>query len=150
LQYAAFPVPGQPPRYLRDRASASGGYCVGYILVDETTGGTLVYLPGVAALDETVMSRVWGCDALLLDGTFWSQDEMQAAGVDGRSAVEMGHLPVGGPGGSLERIAGLPIRRKVYIHMNNTNPILIEDSPAHRTVKAANVEVGWDGLEFSL
>jgi pyrroloquinoline quinone biosynthesis protein B len=150
LQYAAFPVPGQPPRYLRDRASASGEYCVGYILVDETTGGTLLYLPGVAALDETVMSRVCGCDALLLDGTFWSNDEMQIIGVGGLSAAEMGHLPVGGPDGSLERIAQLPIRRKIYIHINNTNPMLIEDSPAHRAVRAAGADIGWDGLELSL
>jgi pyrroloquinoline quinone biosynthesis protein B len=87
---------------------------------------------------------------LLFDGTFWSEDEMQVMGVGTTPAAKMGHLPVGGPDGSLNQIASLPVSRRIYVHINNTNPILIEDSVERLAVESAGVEVGWDGLEFTL
>jgi pyrroloquinoline quinone biosynthesis protein B len=148
LSYAAFPVPGKPPRYRAGRALPDPGDCVGYRLVDETTAGALIYLPDIADLDECAMGQLQRCDALLLDGTFWSEDEMQRMEVGAPSAAEMGHLPVGGAAGSLARIASLPIARRIYVHINNTNPMLNEDSPERAAVLAASAEIGWDGLEI--
>jgi pyrroloquinoline quinone biosynthesis protein B len=150
LRYAAFPAPGKPPRYRERHAAPAPGDTVGYQFVDEQTGGRLTFLPGVAALDEAVLRRLHDCDAFLLDGTFWSENEMSANGTGRLDAGAMGHLPVGGPGGSLERVAGLPARHKIYMHVNNTNPMLLEDSPQWRAVVAAGATVAHDGLEFML
>jgi pyrroloquinoline quinone biosynthesis protein B len=150
LNYAAFSVPGKLPRYREDRASPGGEDTVGYQLVDESTGGRLVYVPALAALDREVLSRLRDADVLLLDGTFWSDEEMRTIGAGSASARAMGHLPVGPEDGSLAAIATLPAARKIYVHINNSNPILREDSPERRVVEKAGVEVGWDGLEFTL
>jgi pyrroloquinoline quinone biosynthesis protein B len=150
LSYAALPVPGKPPRYLEGRVSPAPGDVVAYRFVDETTGGRLLFMPDVAALDGVALSHMSNCEALLFDGTFWSEDEMQVMGVGTTPAAKMGHLPVGGPDGSLNQIASLPVSRRIYVHINNTNPILIEDSVERLAVESAGVEVGSDGLEFTL
>lgn len=123
---------------------------MGYQLVDESTGGRLVYVPSLAALDHAVLARLRDADVLLLDGTFWSDEEMRSMGAGGTSARAMGHLPVGAEGGSLAALASLPAARKIYVHINNTNPMLRDDSPERRAVERAGAEVGWDGLEFTL
>jgi len=150
LSYAAFAIPGKPPRYLGAEARATHGDSVGYRFVDESTGGRLLFMPDVSTLDDATMAQLGDCDALLLDGTFWDEREMQAMGLGSASAADMGHLPVGGPGGSLARIGGLPLARKIYLHINNSNPMLIDGSPEHVAVEAAGAVVGWDGLEFRL
>jgi pyrroloquinoline quinone biosynthesis protein B len=118
--------------------------------VDETTGGTLVCVPGIADLNAPVLGAFQNQDVLLLDGTFWSEDELIRAGVAHLSATAMGHLPVGGSDGSLARVTPLLVRRKIYVHVNNTNPILLEDSPERKAVEAAGVEIGTDGLELEV
>lgn len=148
LSYAAFPVPGKLPRYWEGQAASAGEDTVGYLLVDDSTGRRLVYAPGVAALAGDVLARLQEADALLVDGTFWSDEEMQIVDVSA-SARDMGHLPIGSEDGSLAAVACLPATRKIYVHINNTNPILREDSPERRAVERAGVEVGWDGLEFT-
>jgi pyrroloquinoline quinone biosynthesis protein B len=148
LLYAAFAAPGKPPRYREGEVCPEAGDCVGYHLIDPRTGGWLVFLPGVASLDAGVLAACGGADVLLLDGTFWSDGELTEA-CGGASASAMGHLSVGGPGGSLARAAGLAART-VYVHVNNTNPMLLEDSPQRRAVEAAGAEVGQDGMEFHL
>ncbi len=150
LSYAVFPVAGKPPRYLERRAMPQTGDRVGYRFVDEKTGGRLIFLPGLAFLDETMKAHLLDCDALLLDGTFWSEYEMPEMHVGRTSATQMGHLPVGDPHGSLQQIAPLSIAHKVYVHINNTNPMLREDSPEHAAVKEAGIGIGWDGLELAL
>jgi pyrroloquinoline quinone biosynthesis protein B len=85
---------------------------------------------------------------LLFDGTFWSDDELPALGISDRSARSMDHLPVSGPGGSLAQLANLSRPRKVYTHINNTNPMLLEVSPERSTVERAGLEVGSDGMSF--
>jgi pyrroloquinoline quinone biosynthesis protein B len=149
LRYAAFPLAGKPPRY-SSRPTPGPGDAVGYRFVDAATGGRLVCVPGLAALDDVILRQLADCDLLLLDGTFWSNDEMSRAGVGAATAGEMGHLPVGGPGGSLAHIAPLPVRHMVYVHINNTNPMLVDDSPERRAVESAGVTVGSDGMEFTL
>jgi pyrroloquinoline quinone biosynthesis protein B len=149
LLYAAFAVPGRPPRYQERDVGPDHGDTVGYRIIDEWTGGRLVYAPGLAAISPEVAAAVWDCDLLLLDGTFWSDDEMATIGVD-TAAQAMGHLPVGGPGGSLTFVARLPVGRTIYVHVNNTNPVLRDDSPEWRAVAAAGAAVGHDGQEFIL
>jgi pyrroloquinoline quinone biosynthesis protein B len=146
----AFPVPGLPPRYLRSSATPDPLDAVALRFVDERTGGRLIIAPSFAALDDPVVARMTDCDALLIDGTFWSEDELQSTRGHGEPASVMGHLPICAPGGSLARLAGLPVPRKVYIHINNTNPMLWDDSPERKLAEAAGFEVGHDGWECSL
>jgi pyrroloquinoline quinone biosynthesis protein B len=150
LLYSAFPLPDKPPRYMDHTVGHTGGDRLGYRFIDAMTGGRLLFMPGISAFDASVLAQVYDCDALLLDGTFWNEYEMQIMVGGTSSATQMGHLPVGGPEGSLAHIAHLDIPRKIYVHINNTNPMLIEDSPEHAAVVAAGVEVGWDGLAFTL
>lgn len=148
----AFAVPGKPPRYRERFTTRDPLDAVAFRLVDRRTRGRLIVAPGLGALDDSLVGQLADCDVLLLDGTFWGERELEEVrGVASPSASAMGHVPVGGTGGSLERLAGLRgPRRKIFLHVNNTNPILIDGSPERREVEAAGFEIGRDGLEFSL
>jgi pyrroloquinoline quinone biosynthesis protein B len=148
LQYQAIPLIGKPPRFMKGRASAGFGHSIGYRIVDEKTKGRILVLPDVAVLDEATINALSDCDILLFDGTFWSENEMREQRVGNLRAKKMGHVPIGGPHGSLKRLAQLPVVRKLYIHINNTNPILRKDSPECAAVQTAGVEVGRDGMEI--
>ena len=138
----------RPPRYAR---SAPAAACdIGVRLTDELTGGTLAYVPTAGAVDDAVRQVATGADLLLFDGTFWSDDELRTAGVDAPTAREMGHLPVGGPGGSLELLPSLGAKRTVLVHVNNTNPLLRASSPERARVEAAGIVMGADAMEFEL
>jgi pyrroloquinoline quinone biosynthesis protein B len=150
LSYAAFPVAGKPARYREGWGAPSPEDNVGYLLHDDVTDGQLVFMPTTARLDAAILRRMRRHDLLLLDGTFWSEDEMIARGVGRRTAAEMGHLPVGGPEGSLSFLRSTTVPRAVFIHINNTNPMLVEDSPEWQCVHEAGAEVGWDGMEFEV
>jgi pyrroloquinoline quinone biosynthesis protein B len=149
IDYAAFVVPGKPPRYCHD-AQPSPGDAVGYRFVDQSTGGRAVVIPDLAGFDEVVMRQTENADLLLLDGTFFDADEMSRAGTGRATAAQMGHVPVGGPDGSLARIAGMGGGRRVYVHVNNTNAMLLENSPQRADIEAAGVQIGADGMEFTL
>jgi pyrroloquinoline quinone biosynthesis protein B len=150
LSYQAFDVPTtKRPRFDAGHGNAEGRV-VGYRLTDVRTGGTLVYLPAVQRLTLPVRSQLAGCACLLVDGTCWDDDELIRLGASGKTAREMGHLPISGPGGSLEQLSQLPIDRKIYIHVNNTNPILLEDAPERRTLEQHGMEVAVDGLELQI
>jgi len=110
----------------------------------------VVYLPGVQDLTASVRAQLDGCACLLVDGTCWWDDELIRLGLGEKTARAMGHLPIDGPAGSLEQLSSLPIERKIYVHINNTNPILIEGSPERLRVEAAGWEVAADGLEINL
>jgi pyrroloquinoline quinone biosynthesis protein B len=145
LTVEAFPVPGDPPRF----ASADMvGHTSGLLIRDTATGGTCVFLPGCGALDDALLDRLAGADLIFFDGTCWSDDELIRLGISERTATEMGHLPISGADGSLAQLARLRARRKVYTHLNNTNPILLERSPERRAVEEAGMVVGMDGMEF--
>ena len=116
----------------------------------EGNGRTFVYLPGLPVINEAVTEFVAGCDCLLVDGTFWSAREMIELGLSKRTAHAMGHVPVGGEGGSLEWLRGLKVPRKIYTHINNTNPILRKNSRARRMVGQAGVEISHDGMDIRL
>jgi len=126
------------------------GRVVGYRLTDEHSGGTLVYLPGVQALTPTVCVEIQGCHCLLIDGTCWRDDELVRLGLAGKTSREMGHLPIDGPDGSLAQLPALGVRRTIFVHMNNTNPILLPDAPERRVVEDSGIEVAMDGLEVEV
>ncbi|MGO4884148.1 MAG: pyrroloquinoline quinone biosynthesis protein PqqB [Bryobacteraceae bacterium] len=112
--------------------------------------GSLLFLPGVPAIDDALLARMEETDILLLDGTFWSDDEFLRVAPEARTARQMGHLPISGAGGSLERLTALRRPRKIYVHINNTNPILDEESAEYRTVREAGWEVASDGLTIRI
>ena len=141
-----FAVPAGPPRF------ASGdhpGHTVGLLIRDEG-GGTCAFVPGCGGLDDDLVRLLAGADLVLFDGTFWSDDELIALGIGKRTAREMDHLPVSGAGGSLEYLEELPARHRIYTHINNTNPMLVEDSPERREVERRGLTVGADGMRFTL
>jgi pyrroloquinoline quinone biosynthesis protein B len=125
------------------------GRVVGYRLTDGR-GGTLVYLPAVQALTPAVRAAIEGCDCLLIDGTCWRDDELVRLGLAGKTSREMGHLPIDGPDGSLAQLPALGVRRTIFVHMNNTNPILLADTPERRAVTDSGMEVAMDGLEVEV
>ncbi len=144
----AVPVARRPPRYAGQAPGLT--FDVGLRLRDERTGGTFAYIPTASQIDAAVRSVGAGADLLLFDGTFWSDGELRAAGVEAPTAREMGHLPVGGPGGGLEALPALGAKRTVLVHINNTNPILCRSSAERAQVEAAGIAVGEDGMEFDL
>jgi pyrroloquinoline quinone biosynthesis protein B len=148
LSYRAFDVPTNKPT--RFTAGTEYGRVVGYRLTDEASGRVAVYLPGVQELTAVVRAQLDDCACLLVDGTCWQDDELMRLGLAGKTAREMGHLPIDGPGGSLEQLSPLPIDRKIYVHINNTNPILLDDAPERRTVEQHGMEVAADGLEVRI
>ncbi|OLT18202.1 pyrroloquinoline quinone biosynthesis protein B [Pseudonocardia sp. CNS-139] len=148
LSCRAFDVPTTK----RDRfgTSVAEGRVVGYRLTDARSGGTLVYLPGVQALTTALRAEIAGSACLLVDGTCWHDDELGRLGLGARTSRAMGHLPVGGPDGSLAQLPSLGVRRTVFVHMNNTNPILLPDTPERRLVEDHGMEVAMDGLEVEV
>jgi len=144
----AVSVARRPPRYAREASAAT--YDVALRLADQRTGATLAYIPTAGAVDDAVRSVARGADLLLFDGTFWSDGELRAAGVDAPTAREMGHVPIGGPGGSIELLPRLGARRTVFVHINNTNPILSRSSSERAQVEGSGIEVADDGMEVEL
>ena len=144
LAVEPFAAGGDAPRYFDGELEASG-----FVFTDGDR--TLTYVPGLARLDEDVIARLAASDVVLVDGTFWHDDDLARRGIaSDRSARDMGHVPLAGPDGTLAMLAELERPRKVLVHINNTNPILLEDSPEREQVVQAGVEVAYDGLEVEL
>ena len=148
LTVEPFAAGGDAPRYLD--GSGVELEASGFVFRDRTGGGVLTYVPGLARIDDEMLGRFAASDLMLIDGTFWRDDELARLGISDRSARDMGHLPLSGPGGTLEALAGLERPRKALVHINNTNPILLDDSPERAEVLRAGVEVAYDGLEVEL
>jgi len=147
LSVEAFAVPAGPPRFAsRDEQ----GHTVGLLVRDDARGDRCAFVPGCGGLDAALLERFAAADALLFDGTFWTDDEMIALGVGRKTAREIDHVPISGRGGSLEPLSALRCRHRVYTHINNTNPILIESSPERAEVARAGMIVGYDGLHVIL
>jgi len=120
------------------------------LLVGSQSGGRLAYLPTVPAVDESLVARLEAADLRLFDGTFWSDDELIQVQGSGSTARKMGHIPVSGAEGSLRKLAGLRHPRRVFVHVNNTNPMLDESGPEYREVRAAGWEIAEDGWSIEL
>ena len=147
LSVEAFAVPAGPPRFAR---SDDLGHTVGMALTDENAGKTCAFVPACGELTPSLLERVARADVLLFDGTFWTDDELIALGIGGRTARQMDHLPISGPGGSLEQLAALSCRHRIYTHINNTNPMLVESSLECAAVRRAGLTIGVDGLEINV
>jgi pyrroloquinoline quinone biosynthesis protein B len=148
LEVESFPAGGDAPRYLG--GSGADVEAIGLTFRDRVTGGVLTYVPGLARLGDAVLERLEASDAVLVDGTFWTERELVDLGISERTAGQMGHVPLSGAGGTLEALAELKRPRKILVHINNTNPVLLEDSPERQAVVRSGVEVGYDGLELEL
>jgi pyrroloquinoline quinone biosynthesis protein B len=150
LLYEAFLVPGKPPAYLTGLVTEWDEATIAYKITDAASRRSLVYLPAIKHIDDAVMTMLANCDCFFFDGTCWSDDELVVVGLSRKTSLSMGHVPISGPEGSLVQLAGLRRARKIYTHMNNTNPLLIEGSPEQRSVAKAGWEVAFDGMEFDV
>ena len=150
LLYEAFTVPGKPPAYLTGLVSESNEATIGYKIIDVASKRSLVYLPAIKHIDDAVMTMLAQCDCFFFDGTCWSDDELVKVGLSQKTSLSMGHAPIIGPHGSLVQLANVRHARKIYTHLNNTNPLLIEGSPEQRIVAEAGWEVAFDGMEFEV
>lgn len=137
-----FIVPAGPPRFASDDTA---GHTIG--LEVSGPGGSVVYAPATGAMDAGLLERIARAGLALVDGTFWEDDELIALGIGERTARQLDHVPIWAPDGSLVRLAGTGTQC-VYVHINNTNPILVEDSPERRAVESAGLIVGHDGMAF--
>ncbi len=145
-----FPVPGKTPLYLENgevRTDVEGEQTVGVHLRGD--GGDVFYIPGCAAVTEALADRLRGAPLVFFDGTVWRDDEMAAVGVGTKTGRRMGHVAMSGPEGSIAALARLDIRRKVFVHINNTNPVLRPDSPERAESSAAGWTIGHDGMELT-
>jgi pyrroloquinoline quinone biosynthesis protein B len=147
LEYKAVGIEGPGPRFRRQCAD----FCrVFYVLRDSATLSSLVIAPAVAKLEADLLAELNRADAILFDGTFWSTSDFEKSGLPNhwRAQLLEGHLPI--LNGSLETIAALPAKKKVYIHINNTNPVLWDSGAERKQLTKAGIEVGMDGMEFTL
>ena len=143
-------VPGKVPLYLEDAAPTAAersGNTVGVAFGPRGAERTL-YIPGCAAIDAELAMALSKARLVLFDGTLWHDEEMLERGVGDKTGRRMGHMPVSGADGSLEKLSALGVPRVVYIHMNNTNPLLIAGSDERQQVEARGFEVGYDGMEI--
>jgi pyrroloquinoline quinone biosynthesis protein B len=150
LDVQTLSVPGQPPLHLRGRFAPGPEDNVAFRIRDRANGRAMIYMSGVAAVTPAVLAGIEGTQCVFFDGTFWAADELIALGLGDKRAEDMAHLPIGGAAGSLAQLANIKAPRRFYIHINNTNPILREDSAEHAAVEAAGWRVAHDGLEFEL
>ncbi|CAN7700578.1 pyrroloquinoline quinone biosynthesis protein PqqB [Caballeronia sp. LjRoot34] len=152
IRIEALPLSSKAPPYSPHREAPQRGDNIGLTFIDEHSGKRAFYAPGLGALEPHVLEAMNAADLLLVDGTLWTPDEMIELGLSRKTAADMGHLAQTGTGGmidvldSIER-AGV---RKVLIHINNTNPILIEDGPERRRLAEHGIEVAFDGMAFEL
>lgn len=151
LKATLFPVPGKVPLYLEGehvQTDLVGEQTVGVSL--STRGKTAYYIPGCAALTPELRERLQGADLLFFDGTLWQDNEMVRAGLGQKTGKRMGHMSMDGPDGSIVSFADMQIGRKVFVHMNNTNPVLRPDSTENAQAQANGWTIGQDGMEITL
>lgn len=149
LVVTLFPVAEKLPRYTGRRRPERGAV-TGCRIEDCSTGGRLVWAPQVGRFDDRLVDELDAADCALVDGSFWSEDEMASTGVGQRSAAAMGHLPLRGEDGLAVRFAATKARRKLLVHINNTNPVHDPSSPERRVLAALGVEVAHAGLTVKL
>jgi pyrroloquinoline quinone biosynthesis protein B len=146
-----FAVPGKVPLYLEGEKVAIGAESEATVGVELSDGAKSVfYVPGCAEISDGVIKRLAGAALVFFDGTTFTDDEMVNLGLSKKTARRMGHVAMSGEKGSLERLASCAIGRKIYVHINNTNPVLIEDSPQRAAVERAGWDVAYDGMEICL
>jgi len=154
LTVEAFAVPGKVALYLENTASdnfgSQEGDTIGLKITDPAEKKSFFYIPGCAALDDRLAARLDGAPLVFFDGTLFTDDEMIEQGLLNKTGARMGHISMSGPAGSIAAFSKLGVGRRIYVHINNSNPALDENSPARKAVDAAGWEVGYDGMEVRL
>jgi pyrroloquinoline quinone biosynthesis protein B len=153
LMIRAYAVPGKVALYLDDASPQFGtrdGDSIGLEVSDPATGAAFHYIPGCAAVDPVLARRLQGARLVLFDGTLYTDEEMIVQGLSEKTGQRMGHVAMSGRHGSIAAFSTLGVKRRIYVHMNNSNPVLREDSPERAAVEHAGWEIGYDGMEIRL
>ncbi len=151
LQFRALPLQSKAAPYSPHREQPVAGDNIGISVTDSRSGKTLFYAPGLGAIEPAVFEAMASADCVMVDGTFWTDDEMVGLGISTKTARSIGHLPQSGAGGMVEWLGKLPARtRRMLIHINNTNPILDEDSSQRAALARERIEVCKDRQEVEL
>jgi pyrroloquinoline quinone biosynthesis protein B len=150
LSFTAVPLKSKAPPYSPHRNDPHDGDNIGMRIVDRASGNAFFYAPGLGEIEPHVGPFLSEANCLMIDGTFWTDDELIRLGISTKRARDMGHLAQSGAGGMIETLKPLKATRKILIHINNTNPILDEDSAERKALDAAAIEVAYDGMEVRL
>jgi pyrroloquinoline quinone biosynthesis protein B len=149
LQYEAYAVPSKAPGWLPEQPT-EGVPTVGMRVIDTRNGASVAYVPGVKSVPKPLLEFFGRSKAMFVDGTFFTDDELASMGYADKTSLALGHIPMSGAQGSLATFASLTHVRRVFTHINNTNPVLLEDSAENAAVKAAGFELAYDGMELQL
>jgi pyrroloquinoline quinone biosynthesis protein B len=154
LAVVAFAVPGKVPLYLeasgQDPGVSEEGDAVGVEIIETATGKSFFFVPGCAAMTEQLRTRLAGSALVFFDGTLWRDDEMIRLGVGSKTGKRMGHMSMSGEDGTIAAFDDLGVGRRIFIHINNSNPVLLDDSPERHIANAAGWEIAFDGMEVTL
>jgi pyrroloquinoline quinone biosynthesis protein B len=154
IAVVAFAVPAKVPLYLekdgQDPGIAEQGDAVGLQIIDSGTGKSFFFIPGCAAITDRLRRRLTGSELVFFDGTLWRDDEMIRLGVGNKTGRRMGHISMSGDNGAIAAFGDLDVKRRIFIHINNSNPVLLDDSPERRAAEAAGWEIAYDGMEVTL
>ena len=150
LEFSALALASKAPPYSPHREDPHPGDNIGLAVRDTASGRSLFYAPGLARIEDHLRPAMEAADLLLVDGTCWTDDEMALRGVGTRRSLQMGHLPQSGEDGMMAALAPFERQRKVLIHINNTNPILVEGGAERARLAAAGIEVAHDGMDIQL
>ncbi len=154
LTLEAFTVPGKVALYLENPDAGPGfgtraGDTIGVRVVDRTSGTAFFYIPGCAAVDAALAERLRGASLVLFDGTLYTDAEMIVQGLSSKTGKRMGHISMSGPEGSIAAFRALDVKRRIFVHINNSNPVLRQDSAERHEIERAGWEVAFDGMEIS-
>lgn len=150
IEFVPVTIESNAPPYSKYRDKVVAGNNIGLKIIDKTSGKYLFYLPGIVESTPEVEEILADASCVLIDGTLWLDDEMIAQGVGTKLGTQMGHMPVNGDFGTVALLNKFDIERKIFIHINNTNPILNEESPQHQFVLDNGVEIAVDGMEITI
>ena len=150
IRFTPLALTSKAPPYSPHRQLPEIGDNIGLLIEDTASGKSVFYAPGLGAIEPHIEAAMRSSDCVLVDGTFWRADEMTALGFSAKSAADMGHLPQSGEAGMIAVLDRIGARRKVLIHINNTNPILDEDSEQRAILARHEIEVAFDGMEICL
>lgn len=150
LRFHPHPLKSKAPPYSPHRHDPHDGDNIGVTIEQISTHKKIYYSPGLGEIESHVLAAMTDADCILVDGTFWQNDEMELAGVGPKKAREIGHLPQSGENGMIETLNNLDKPRKILIHINNTNPILDEESEQREILSGFDIEVSYDGMEIVL
>jgi pyrroloquinoline quinone biosynthesis protein B len=154
IEILPFVVPGKGAWYLEGKSHPAGddgeGDTLGLRIADKASGKHLYFLAACARVTDDLKARLSGASAIFFDGTVWRDDELIAAGLGNKTGQGMGHISMSGADGAIERLAGLDIGRKMFLHINNSNPVLLADSAERKAAERAGWQIPWDGMEMTL